>query len=82
MTTIEYERQRDRVNEYEKVLTEISALERKKTEISFGVASIESALGCRVELFFGEDFRERLTQHVLNFFDSEIENSRKRMEEI
>lgn len=83
MTEQEYKEQSERVKLYESKNNQIEFLEAEKIRISIGIVFLECEYEYKI-LFKhrSEDFVERLKEHICNFYESEIEDIKKSLEEI
>ena len=83
MTELEFEKQENRILKYKNAIDKIAAIENKKAKIKNGILSIKCAYDKDIDFeYLGNEFKERLIQNIVSFFDSEIENIKKSMEEI
>lgn len=83
MTELEYKNQSERIEKYKNVQDKISVIEKKKSAIQNGLLSMNCAYGRQIDFdYLGEDFRQRLSDVIVSFLDTEIETMRKSMEVI
>lgn len=80
MTEEEYKNQSERTGKYESAKDKISVLERKKLLISAGIYSVKTLCADIDFEYLGNDFKNRFTEHIIGFFDAEIEKIKREME--
>lgn len=83
MTESEYKEQSERLEKYKKAADRLSVITRRRAEINNGILSMNCAYDKQVNFdYLGEDFKEKLKNIIVSFFDAEIETIRKSMEDI
>lgn len=83
MTDVEYKKQNERVEKYNKCSDRISVIESKKSAIQNGILSIQCNYGRRIDFgYLGDDFKEKIVENIILLLDEEIENIKKIMEDI
>lgn len=83
MTELEYKKQSERIERYKNVQDKISVIEKKKSAIQNGLLSMNCAYDRQIDFdYLGEDFKQKLSDVIVSFLDTEIETTRKSMEVI
>lgn len=83
MAESEYKEQNARLEKYNNIRDRISVITRKKSEINNGILSINCAYDKVIDFdYLGDDFKGRLLNNIISFLYSEIEASKKSMENV
>ena len=83
MTETEYKEQKERLSRYEKARDRIAVIAKVRALINNGILSINCACDKHVDFdYLGEEFKERLVNHITSFLDNEIENAKQSMEDV
>lgn len=82
MTKEEYKEQSERLKQYKSAMDKISVIERKKSQISVGICFIQTPHENIDFDYLGDDFGNRLMDHITSFLDTEIQKAQKEMEAI